>query len=145
MKLISNRRLQRGVLRMNSKARRTDLILCLLFVLSLLLYILACKSCFKNLPIDCPTWHIRLVLFFQFIPMFFLQLLLCRKTQIFFRVLIPIGLAILVGVVFFYTIDWHIVGWIFFLVWSIAYFAGCCLGWITWFVGRILVRGKDQM
>ena len=96
---------------MNSKTRRTDFILCFLFLLFLLIYILVCRSCFKSLPVDCPTCHIWVVLYFQCVPMFFLQLLLCRKTRIFFRVMIPIILAILVGLVFFYTIDWHAAGW----------------------------------
>lgn len=130
---------------MNSKTRRTDFILCFLFLLFLLIYILVCRSCFKSLPVDCPTCHIWVVLYFQCVPMFFLQLLLCRKTRIFFRVMIPIILAILVGLVFFYTIDWHAAGWVFFLVWCISYFAGCTLAWITWIIGRIYIHKKSHI
>ena len=60
---------------------KTDKILLTLFLMSLAAYLVIFLSAFWDLPLNIPPWHQGLLLYFHSIPMFFLQLLLCRLAK----------------------------------------------------------------
>lgn len=117
------------------KSKTNKILFCFLFFF-FAVYIFAVVRCFVELPIDRPTWNIRLILYFHGIPMFFFQLLLCRLAKPCYRVLTPVILLAVVGCIFLSTVDWDAPGWLFFLIWSIFYVGGCAFAWIVWGVGK---------
>lgn len=111
---------------------KTDRIWLCSFAITLIVYLLIFISCFTEIPINRPTWHIRLLLYFHIIPMFCLQLLLCRRARVRWRLMIPIILLAVPGFIFLNSIDWDIGGWIFFLIWCVAPLLGCMVAWVVW-------------
>lgn len=114
---------------------RTDWILLMLFVLSAILYVFAVLSYFDILPVPCPLWlyPIRAFCVFTFsaVPMFCLQLFLCRRTI--WRLMKILPSAICVGAVLGFTVGlftasgWKTLGYGVFLLFAIAPAVGCVL------------------
>lgn len=76
--------------------------------------------------------HQTLVLYFHSVPMFFVQLLLCRLSKRWRWRLVPFLPILVVGLVFMSFAGWHILGWILVLFWSIAPTVGCVLAWAVY-------------
>lgn len=57
--------------------RRTDQWLLGCFAVTMAVY----TAAFSDLPLNIPPWHQLLLLYFHAFPMFFLQLLLCRRAR----------------------------------------------------------------
>ena len=79
---------------------KTDKILLTLFLMSLAAYLVIFLSAFWDLPLNIPPWHQGLLLYFHSIPMFFLQLLLCRLAKPHWRLFAPLMLLLVPGLVF---------------------------------------------
>ena len=61
--------------------RRTDQWLLGCFAVTMAVYTAAFAAAFSDLPLNIPPWHQLLLLYFHAFPMFFLQLLLCRRAR----------------------------------------------------------------
>ena len=122
---------------------KTDKILLTLFLMSLAAYLVIFLSAFWDLPLNIPPWHQGLLLYFHSIPMFFLQLLLCRLAKPHWRLFAPLMLLLVPGLVLVGSAGWAVLGWVLFLYWCTAPTAGCILAWIVWGVGK-LGRGRDK-
>lgn len=127
---------------------RTDNILLAVFLLSLALYIAAIPQYLNGLPLDWPDWLFTacawLAISFHAIPMFCLQLLLCRKTR---RWVAAAPTLVIVGAVlwftygFFTATGWDTLGWSIMMVLSIAPAVGCALGWAVYGLWRLYRKG----
>ena len=62
-------------------------------------YTAAFAAAFPDLPLNIPPWHQLLLLYFHAFPMFFLQLLLCRRARAVWRLLVPLALLAVPGVI----------------------------------------------
>ena len=103
---------------------KTDKILLTLFLMSLAAYLVIFLSAFWDLPLNIPPWHQGLLLYFHSIPMFFLQLLLCRLAKPHWRLFAPLMLLLVPGLVFVGSAGWAVLGWVLFLYWCTAPTAG---------------------
>ena len=90
----------------------TNIVLLLLFIVSLIIYIVIFASAFMDLPMNIPPWHQLLLLAFHFFPMLFLELLLCQNAKLKWRLLIPILSLLAVGVWFLSFAGWELLGWL---------------------------------
>ena len=122
---------------------KTDKILLTLFLMSLAAYLVIFLSAFWDLPLNIPPWHQGLLLYFHSIPMFFLQLLLCRLAKPHWRLFAPLMLLLVPGLVFVGSAGWAVLGWVLFLYWCAAPAAGCILAWVVWGTGK-LGRRREQ-
>ena len=104
--------------------RRTDQWLLGCFAVTMAVYTAAFTAAFSDLPLNIPPWHQLLLLYFHAFPMFFLQLLLCRRARAVWRLLVP--LALLAG--------WMVMGWFLLLWWCAAPLLGSALAWLVWAV-----------
>lgn len=95
-------------------------------------------AAFWHLPIDIPVWHQALLIYFHFIPMFLLQLVLCRTRSIPARIFIPLGILAGVGLVWLCLTQWTLLGWALFCYWCTAPVAGCAVGWVVYGLGYLL-------
>ena len=86
-----------------------------LFLMSLAAYLVIFLSAFWDLPLNIPPWHQGLLLYFHSIPMFFLQLLLCRLAKPHWRLFAPLMLLLVPGLVFVGSAGWAVLGWVLFL------------------------------
>ena len=73
--------------------RRTDQWLLGCFAVTMAVYTAAFTAAFSDLPLNIPPWHQLLLLYFHAFPMFFLQLLLCRRARAVWRLLVPLALG----------------------------------------------------
>ena len=80
--------------------RRTDQWLLGCFAVTMAVYTAAFTAAFSDLPLNIPPWHQLLLLYFHAFPMFFLQLLLCRRARAVWRLLVPLALLAVPGVLF---------------------------------------------
>lgn len=112
---------------------RTNQILLLLFLVSLAIYGVIFAPCFSVFSINLSPLRQMLVLCFHSVPMFFVQLLLCRLSKRWWWRLIPFLPIIEVGLIFLYFTGWDIppVLW-----WCVAPTAGCLLAWAVSFLGK---------
>lgn len=101
-------------------------------------YAVVFVSAFWDLPIDIPVWHQALLIYFHFIPMFLLQLVLCRTRSIPVRILLPLGILAGVGLVWLCLTQWSIIGWALFIYWCTAPVMGCALAWVVYGAGCLL-------
>ena len=129
---------------------RADKALAVLFTATLAVYLVIFGTAFADLPLRIPPWHQLLLLYFHFFPMCFLQLLLCRRARVLWRLLIPLALLAVPGVIFLSTADWMVLGWILFLWWCVSPALGSALGWLVWAVflrkrGRMAGKMPDSM
>lgn len=119
---------------------RTDKILLGMSLVSLAIYIAIFAACFSELPINPTPLHQALVLYFHGIPMFSVQLLLCRLSKSWWWRLIPFLPILAAGLVFMSIAEWYILGWILVLWWCFAPTAGCLLAWAVSFLCKRPVR-----
>lgn len=119
---------------------KTDRLLGIFFMASMVFYVVVFATAFSSLPLNIPSWHQLLLLFFHFVPMFFLQLLLCRRVKIRWRILGPLILLLVPGLVFLYGAEWDLMAWIFFLIWCIAPVTGSVLAWVVWAVAAVIAK-----
>ena len=101
-------------------------------------YAVVFVSAFWHLPIDIPVWHQALLIYFHFIPMFLLQLVLCRTRSIPVRILLPLGILAGVGLVWLCLAEWSIIGWALFIYWCTAPVIGCAVAWVVYGAGCLL-------
>lgn len=120
---------------------RTDKILLIAFVLTLAVYVVIFAACFSELPINPSPLHQVLVLYFHFIPMFLIQLLLCRMSKPWWWKLIPFLPILAAGLVFMSFAEWYILGWILVLWWCAAPVLGCASAWAVY---RFYKRGDTR-
>ena len=99
---------------------RADKILLVVFLLTLAPYAAFFAYCFSELPLSITPPQQALLLYSHSIPMFFLQLLLCRTAKLRWRLLIPLLLLLIPGLVFTGTAGWHVIAW----VWPLVYRPG---------------------
>lgn len=95
-------------------------------------------STFLHLPISISIWHQALLFYFHFIPMFLLQLLLCRTRSTPVCIFLPLGILAGVGLVWLCLTQWTVMGWALFGYWCIAPVMGCALAWVVYFAGYLL-------
>lgn len=119
---------------------RADKILLAVFLLTLAPYAAFFAYCFSELPLSITPPQQALLLYSHSIPMFFLQLLLCRTAKLRWRLLIPLLLLLIPGLVFTSTAGWHVIAWALFGLWCIAPTAGCVLAWAAYGLGRCAAR-----
>ena len=120
---------------------RTDKILLAVFLLTLTPYAAFFVYCFSELPLSITPPQQALLLYSHSIPIFFLQLLLCRTVKLCWRLLIPLILLLIPGLVFTSTAGWHVIAWVLFGLWCIAPAAGCVLAWAAYGCWRLYRKG----
>ena len=118
---------------MKQKSNRILLALCIFFFV---LYAIIFGVAFADLPLNIPPWHQFLLLYFHFVPMFFLELLLCRTAKLRWRLLVPLIPLILVGLWFLSTAEWYLMAWILFGIWCVPPLLGCLAGWVVWHITK---------
>ncbi len=121
---------------MQNMKQKSNQLLLLLFLLSFLMYAAVFASAFAQLPLRISSWHQFLLLYAHFIPMFFLEWLLCRTAKLRWRLLVPAIPLALAGLWFLSTAEWYLMAWILFGIWCAAPVLGCVAGWIVWAIGK---------
>lgn len=124
---------------------RTNQVLLFLSLISLTIYCVIFASCFSELPISPSPLHQMLILYFHSVPMFFVQLLLCRLSKGWRWRLIPFLPILAAGLVFMYFAEWYILGWILVLWWCVAPTVGCALAWAASFLSKRLVQKEGTL
>ncbi len=103
-------------------------------------YAVIFAAAFRELPMNIPPVHQLLLLYSHFVPMFLLELLLCRTAKVRWRILLPAVLLILPGLWFLITAEWYVLAWILFGWWCTAPVLGCLAAWAVWAISRRLRR-----
>ena len=127
---------------MARKWNRTDRVLLVLTLVTFAGYGVIFGAAFRTLPLDIPPDHQFLLLYAHGIPVFCLELLLCRRARWVWRLLLPAVLLAVPGVWFLAAAEWYLLAWLLVGWWCVAPLAGCLLAWIVWGVQRGLRRGK---
>lgn len=118
----------------------SDKILGILFLLTLIAYLIIFAVCFSELPLNIPPWLQALLLYFHCIPFCLLQLLLCRLVRPLWRLLVPLALLVIPGFIWLCLCDWMALGWLLWAIWCMAPVAGCLLAWLIWGVMWLMGR-----
>ena len=126
--------------RINGKGNAVLLFLTLIFFAA---YAVVLVTAFWDLPLDIPPWHQLLLLYAHFIPMFFLELLLCRTAKVRWRILLPAVLLILPGLGFLAAAEWYALAWVLVGWWCVAPVLGCLAAWAVWAIPQRLNRPKS--
>lgn len=121
---------------------RTDLALLLLTLVTFAAYAVILATAFWDLPLDIPPEHQFLLLYAHCIPMFFLELLLCRRANWAWRLRLPVLLLAIPGVWFLATAEWYLLAWVLVGWWCVAPAAGCLLAWMVWGVQQCMRHRK---
>lgn len=121
---------------------RTDLVLLLLTLVTFAAYAVILVTAFWDLPLDIPPEHQFLLLYAHGIPMFSLQLLLCRRAKWGWRLLLPAILLAVPGVWFLAKAQWYLLAWVLVGWWCVAPAAGCLLAWMVWGVQQCMRHQK---
>lgn len=122
------------------KQDRTDRILLGCFLASLVGYLVIFVSAFVELPLNISPLHQLLLMFFHFIPQFFLQLLVCRLEGPAWRFALPWALFLVPAFVFVAVTGGAGLAWILAGAWCVAPTLGCALGWLVWGLGCLARR-----
>ena len=120
----------------------TNRVLSRLFWVTAAGYAVIFVSAFWHLPIDIPVWHQALLIYSHFVPMFLLQLMLCRTRSIPVRLFLPLGILAGVGLVWLCLTQWTLLGWVLFAYWCTAPLTGCAVAWVAYGVSY-LIRNKS--
>lgn len=128
---------------------RADKILLAVFLLSLLVYVYIVLTYLEIVPIARPWWwlyplHAWLALGFHAVPMFCLQLLLCRRAPRWCSALLGlavVGAALWFGYGYFTSTGWDTLGYALLMLLTIAPAAGCALGWGAYGLQKLYKRG----
>ena len=118
------------------KRCKLDLILWAVFAVSMAAYVVVFATAFAELPLNIPSWHQGLLLYFHAVPLFSLQMLLCRRAKLCFKILAPLGMLAIPGSVFLHVAQWEAMAWILYLCWCMAPVLGCALAWAIWAIGK---------
>lgn len=116
--------------------KKSDILLLVLCLLSFAVYAVIFASAFAELPLNIPALHQLLLLYFPFIPMFFLELLLCRTATLLWRLILPLIPLILVGIWFLTLAEFYLLAWILFLAWCTPSLLGCLAAFSLWAIGK---------
>ena len=134
---------------------RTDKILLAVFAVTLPLHIFLVLTYLEIIPI-VETWtlpyraqelYAYLAFGFFAVPVFCLQLLLCRRKRrrvAAIPALLIVGAALLFTYGFFTATGWDTLGWGILLLLCIAPAAGCTLAWIVYVLRKMYCRGDIQ-
>lgn len=114
------------------KQNKADLVLLGCFLAALAAYAVIFGSAFLKLPLNISPWHQFLLLFFHFIPAFFLQLLICHMGGPAWRFALPPAMFLVPALVFALCTGGQLLGWVLAGVWCLAPLLGCALGWLVW-------------
>ena len=120
--------------------RKSDKVLLVLCIGFFAVYCVIFLSAFSVLPLNIAPWHEKLLRFFHFIPMFFLELLLCRIATPKWRFIIPAIPLVLMGLWFLSHAEWYTLGWILFLAWCIPPALGCLTAFMVFVICRKLKK-----
>ena len=127
---------------------RADKLLLAVFAVTLSLHFFIVFTYLEIIPLERPYWlynlHAWLTITFAAVPVFCLQLFLCRRKRRWVAAT-PAILILGAGVWFvygFFTADgWDTLGWGLLMVLSIAPAAGCALAWVAYALWRVYQRG----
>ena len=103
-------------------------------------YAVIFAAAFADLPMSIPPWHQLLLLYAHFIPMFLLELLLCRTAKVKWRILLPAVLLAVPGLWFVASAEWYAMAWVLAGWWCAAPVLGCLTAWAVWTLSRRLKR-----
>lgn len=134
---------------------RTDKTLLVVFSVTLPLHIFIVLTYLEIIPIVekwtwpywAQEWYAYLALSFFAIPVFCLQLLLCRRKRrrvAAIPALVIVGAALLFAYGFFTATGWDTLGWGILLLVCIAPAVGCVMAWAVYGLYRICKRGNTQ-
>ena len=115
-------------------------VLLVLTLITLAAYAVVLVTAFWDLPLDIPTWHQLLLLYAHFIPMFLLELLLCRTAKLKWRILLPAVLLAVPGLWFVASAEWYAMAWFLAGWWCVAPVLGCLAAWAVWAISRRVAR-----
>lgn len=118
----------------------TNRILFRLLWVTAAVYAVVFVSAFWDLPIDIPVWHQALLIYFHVIPMFLLQLVLCRTRSIPVRLFLPLGILVGVGLVWLCLTGFHLIAWYLYAYWCMAPVTGCAVAWVVYGAGYLVQR-----
>lgn len=122
------------------KQNKIDLVLLGCFLAALAAYAVIFGSAFLELPLNISPWHQFLLLFFHFVPTFFLQLLMCHMTGPAWRFALPPAMFLVPALVFALCTGGQLLGWVLAGFWCLAPLLGCALGWLVWGVALLVRR-----
>lgn len=134
---------------------RTDKILLAVFAVTLPLHIFIVLTYLEIIPIVdhwnwpywAQEWYAYLAVGFFAIPVFCLQLLLCRRARRWIAAipaLVIIGAALWFAYGFFTAAGWDTLGWGILLILSIAPAAGCLLARAVYSLSKLRKRGDSH-
>ena len=103
-------------------------------------YAVVLITAFWDLPLDIPPWHQLVLLYAHFIPMFLLELLLCRTAKARWRILLPAVLLLLTGLLLVASAEWYAMAWFLAGWWCAAPVLGCLTAWAVWAISRHAAR-----
>lgn len=115
-----------------TRQEKTDIFLLACFVVSLGVYVAIFASAFVELPLNIRPWHQWLLLFFHFVPLFFLQLLMCHMPGPAWHRVLPLALFLVPAVLFALCTGGALMGWILAGFWCVAPLLSCLCGWLVW-------------
>ena len=115
-------------------------VLLVLTLITLAAYAVVLVTAFWDLPLDIPPWHQLLLLYAHFIPMFLLELLLCRTAKLKWRILLPAVLLAVPGLWFVASAEWYAMAWFLAGWWCVAPVLGCLAAWAVWAISRRITR-----
>ena len=117
------------------KQNKIDLVLLGCFLAALAVYAVIFGSAFLELPLNISPWHQFLLLFFHFVPTFFLQLLMCHMTGPAWRFALPPAMFLVPALVFALCTGGQLLGWVLAgFCWAVPW-AGWSGAWPFWCAG----------
>lgn len=111
---------------------RANQVLFGIFLVSFAIYSVLFAACFSELPIHISPLHQGFVFYFHMIPMFFLQLLLCRLEKRRWWLLLPFLPIVMAGILFLGAAEWDPRAWVIVALWCVAPAVGYGLAWAAY-------------
>lgn len=125
------------MVRINGKG---NAVLLALTLIAFAAYAVVLVTAFWALPLNIPPWHQLLLLYSHFIPMFLLELLLCRTAKLKRRILLPAVLLAVPGLWFVASAEWYAMAWGIVGGWCVAPVLGCLAAWAVWAISQRVRR-----
>ncbi len=123
-------------------ANKNNRISLALFLSTMVAYVIIFATAFVKLPISIGPVHQLLLLLFHFVPMFFLELLLCQLTRPLWRILAPTLLLAVPVLIFVAVGEFYVLAWILAGLWCIAPVVGSLLAYLVWHINHRLKKGN---